>query len=84
MRRERMRARGPRHTHGLVQMVREQVAVMMESMGKVASSVDALRRDVGELQVNVAQLGGSLNAVAEAWEDVEARVAKLEKKAKKP
>lgn len=64
----------------MVQMVRAQVAVMLGSMGKVATSVDKLRDDVNQLQVNVAALGGMLQTLAEAADDHEARLAELEAK----
>jgi hypothetical protein len=61
-------------------MVRAQVAVMMESMGKVAGSVDKLRDEVGRLQVNVAAMGGMMTTLAEAADDHEKRLTALEKK----
>lgn len=87
MKRERMRARGPRDTHTLVQMVREQVAVMMTSMGRVAKATDSLRSDVNKLgsavdalQLNVAALGGMMTTLAEGADDHEKRITALEKK----
>ena len=64
-----MRARG---THALVQMVREQVGVLIESTGKVASAVDGFRKDV-------TVLGRMVNALAEAVDDHESRLAAIEK-----
>ena len=87
----RLRARGRRGTHGLVQMVREQVAVLVESGGKMATSVDALTKNVGAWRVQVAALGASVNALAIAVDEHEAqlvtqdrRITALEKKGGKP
>lgn len=76
MKRERMRARGPRGTHGLVQMVREQVAVLVESTGKIAGDMNTMAGDMRAL-------GALMNALASATDDHEARIAALEKQGKR-
>jgi methyl-accepting chemotaxis protein len=87
MRRERMRARGPRGTRGLVEMVREQVKALTESSGQTVRAVEKLQTDVQELghsvirmDGNVHRLSGLMEAFAQSFDDLEARVSKLEKK----
>lgn len=87
MRRAQLRARGPRHTHGLVQMVREQVAVLVEGTGTVAREMAATSRRMDDVAKRMAQLGVTVNrllervdAQEERADDHEARIVKLEKK----
>lgn len=70
--RERMRARGPRGTHALVQMVREQVAVLVESTGRLAG-------DMNKMAGDMRALGALMNALASVSDDHEARIVALEK-----
>lgn len=66
MKRERMRARGPRGTHALVEMVREQVGVLIGSTERLSSDVRGLGRLV--------------TALADRVDDHENRLTALEKK----
>jgi hypothetical protein len=61
-------------------MVREQVGVMMESMGRVSKAVDGLRGATEALRDDVASLGGMMQTLAESADDHENRLAAIEKK----
>lgn len=88
-----MRARGPRGTHGLVGMVREQVKVLTETTGRMSkdiqvlkAGVQALAENVSVLDTNALALGKMLEAVAEAVDaqgqvdvDHEERLRSIEK-----
>lgn len=73
-----MRARGPRGTRGLVEMVRDQVAVLVDGTGKVAKEMagvsaemataskrmDGVSKRMDEVASQMADLGKSVYALA--------------------
>lgn len=64
---KRIRARGRRNTHALLELVRDQVAAMIVSTTKLAVEAQAL--------------GKTMNALAETVDDHEARLSALEDRA---
>jgi len=66
IRRYRIRARGPRGTHGLVHMVRDQVKVVAESTDRLHKDVKGLGQKVGELGRKVEELGAGVKAMGES------------------
>lgn len=76
---KRMRARGPRDTHTLVQMVRAQLNALVGATGRVAGAVDTLRVEVTAMTSDVNALAKMVGALAEISEDHEDRITELEK-----
>lgn len=72
-----MRARGPRGTHGLVGMVREQVKVVAESTDRLEANFQSLNvkfrelaQDVEVISANVQSYGGDVRALGKMLEAV--------------
>ena len=85
----RIRARGPRGTHGLVEMVREQVAELSAAMdglsasvdemkSRVTAAVDGVQAQTAKLATRVGALGATLRAMARDVDDHEKRISALE------
>lgn len=80
LRRERMRARGPRATHALVQMLREQVGLLIGATDHLAADVRVVATRTQALASNMKVLGKMVNALGDVVDDHEARLLKLEKR----
>lgn len=76
----RMRARGPRGTRGMVEMVREQVKALTDAMGGLSQSVEDMRARTATLSAGVDALGKMVLTLAENVDDHEERLQVVEKK----